>query len=120
MTDGKKEYQPTPDSATIWRNRRKEDPRHADWDGHGEFEGRMFWVSMYEKTDKKGEKYFFLKLKVRQPYLRTPRPYGERRRPPSNAPGEPTRTAEHDFGAAPPRQEPERVPTDEPGDGPPF
>ena len=47
-----------PGNFSAFKNNRKEKPTHPDFTGDMNVDGKMYWVNMWEKTDKNGNTYF--------------------------------------------------------------
>jgi len=49
----------------LFRNDRKESETHADYRGSVNVDGHDYWLSAWLKTDKNGQKYFSLSVKLK-------------------------------------------------------
>ena len=50
---------------SAFRNRRKESPTHPDFTGEAMLDGKLYWLSIWEKKDKNGNPWLSLALKVK-------------------------------------------------------
>jgi uncharacterized protein (DUF736 family) len=50
-------------SGSFFTNKRREKPTHPDFTGEAKIEGKLYWVSAWQKTDKNGNPWFSFSLK---------------------------------------------------------
>jgi hypothetical protein len=50
----------------LFKNTEKEDPKHADYNGHINVNGEEFWLNAWINESKNGGKYMSLSIKPKQ------------------------------------------------------
>lgn len=59
-------YEQRDNSGTAFVNDRKESEKHPDWSGSAMIDGKMYWVSMWDKTANSGKSMRTLSFKPKQ------------------------------------------------------
>jgi hypothetical protein len=59
-------YEQKVNSGSLFKNERKEQDNHADYQGSLNVEGVEYWLNAYVKTSGAGKKYFSIGIKPKQ------------------------------------------------------
>jgi uncharacterized protein (DUF736 family) len=60
------QYEQKPNTASLFRNERKEKDTHPDHKGTANIEGVEYWMDAWINTTKEGKKYFGIKFKRKE------------------------------------------------------
>jgi hypothetical protein len=58
-------YEMKDNTGSLWKNDRKEQDTHADYQGSVMVDGKQYWLNAWVNTSSGGKKYFGLKLKLK-------------------------------------------------------
>jgi len=59
-------YQPKPDSGSLFKNAEKQKETHADYKGDALIDGVAYFIDAWVNETKQGKKYFGMKFKRKQ------------------------------------------------------
>lgn len=59
-------YELRENSGSAFKNRRKENEKHADFTGDAKVGGKVYWVNIWQKTDKNGNPWFSISFREKQ------------------------------------------------------